>query len=88
MSPTEAHSELSRLKTLFTLLDDIPAILPQWEQLVIQYQVLGKNAHDVRRVAAMMVHGISRILTFNVGDFQRYQTFTVLDPQQVVAPPP
>jgi hypothetical protein len=39
-------------------------------------------------VAAMIVHGLSRLLTFNVGDFQRYQMLTVLEPQQVLASPP
>ncbi|MHB1424769.1 MAG: type II toxin-antitoxin system VapC family toxin [Gemmataceae bacterium] len=88
MSPAEAQAELSQLKTLFTILDDAPAILPQWEQLVVQHQVRGKNAHDAHLVVAMMVHGLSRILTFNVGDFQRYPTLTVLEPQQVLATPP
>lgn len=88
MSPAEAHVELSRLKSLFTLLDDTPAIFPQWEQLVVQHQIQGKSAHDARLVAAMMVHGLSRILTFNVGDFQRYQALTVLEPQQVLPAPP
>lgn len=88
MSSTETHAELSRFKPLFTLLEDTPAILPQWEQLVVQHQIQGKSAHDAHLVAAMMVHGLSRILTFNVGDFKRYQTLTVLEPQQVVAPPP
>ena len=88
LSPTETQAELSRLKTLFTILDDTPAIFPQWEQLVMQHQVRGKSAHDARLVAAMMVYGLNRILTFNVSDFQRYQTLTVLEPQQVVAGPP
>lgn len=88
MSLTAAQTELSRLKSLFTLLNDNSAIFPQWEQLVIQYQIQGKNAHDARLVAAMMVHGLSRILTFNVGDFQRYQTLTVLEPSQVVGGKP
>ncbi len=88
MSPAEAQAELARLKTLFSLLDDTPAIFPQWEQLVTQYQIQGKNAHDARLVAAMIVHGLSRILTFNVGDFRRFQALMVLDPQQVVAAPP
>lgn len=88
MSPAETQAELSRLKTLFTLLDDTPAIFPQWEQLVVQYQIQGKNAHDARLAAAMMVHGVSRILTFNGSDFQRYPTLIVLEPQLVVAAPP
>jgi predicted nucleic acid-binding protein len=88
MSLAQTQAELARLKTLFTILDDTSAIFPQWEQLVIQYQVQGKNAHDARLAAAMMVHGLSRILTFNVGDFQRYQTLTVLEPSQVVSGKP
>lgn len=88
MSPAEAQAEISGIKSLFTILGDTPAILPQWEQLVIQHQVRGKNAHDARLVAAMLVHGLGRILTFNVGDFQRYPSLTILEPQKVVAPTP
>lgn len=88
MSLAQTQTELARIKTLFTILDDTPAIFPHWEQLVIQYQVQGKNAHDARLVAAMIVHGLSRILTFNVGDFQRYQTITVLEPHKVVSGTP
>lgn len=52
-TPAQAHQELTRLRALFTLLDDNPAILPQWERLVIQHQVSGKNAHDARLVAVV-----------------------------------
>jgi predicted nucleic acid-binding protein len=34
--------------------------------------VIGNQVYDVRLVAAMTVHGIGRILTFNAGDFARY----------------
>ncbi len=88
LTPAATQAELSRLKVFFTVLDETPAVFPQWEQLVAQYQISGKNAHDARLVAAMMVHGLSRILTFNVGDFQRYQTLIVLDPQQGLASQP
>ena len=88
MAPPQAQSELTRLKALFTLLDETPAVFRQWEQLVTQYQVSGKNAHDAHLVAAMMVHGVGRILTFNVADFQRYQSITALDPQLVVVSKP
>jgi predicted nucleic acid-binding protein len=81
--PAQAHSELARFKALFRLLDDAPAIFPQWERLIVQHQVRGKNAHDARLVAAMMVHGIDQLLTFNVSDFQRYRNIMVLDPAQI-----
>jgi predicted nucleic acid-binding protein len=34
--------------------------------------VLGTQLYDARLVAAMLAHGIDRILTFNVADFSRY----------------
>ena len=33
----------------------------------------------------MLVHGIGRILTFNVNDFQRYPGISALEPRQVLA---
>jgi predicted nucleic acid-binding protein len=88
LSPARVQTELAGAKSLYSLLDDNPAILPQWEQLVARHQVIGKNAHDARLVAAMLVHGIGRLLTFNAGDFQRFSGITVLTPQQELAPPP
>lgn len=87
-APAQAQAELARFKALFTLFDDNPAIFPLWERLVAHHQVSGKNAHDARLVAAMLVHGISQILTFNISDFRRYQSIIVLDPTQIVASQP
>jgi predicted nucleic acid-binding protein len=44
------------------------------------YRVSGKNTHDARLVAAMHVHGIESILTFNGNDFGRYTGITAIDP--------
>ena len=46
---------------------------------MVEYRVSGKNAHDARLVAAMVVHEIESILTFNTGDFLRYEEIRVLD---------
>ena len=51
-------------------------------------RVIGKNAHDARLVAAMRVHGVTHLLTFNDQDFARYTGITVLTPAAVFAPPP
>lgn len=73
LSPTEAQAEVARFKSLFRVLEDSPTIFPTWEGLVVMYHVKGKNAHDARLIAAMMVHGIDCLLTFNKPDFARYQ---------------
>jgi predicted nucleic acid-binding protein len=64
MSPSQAEAELSSLKKLFCFLNDIPSVYTEWERLVSQYAVSGKPAHDARLVAAMMVHGVTQLLTF------------------------
>jgi predicted nucleic acid-binding protein len=79
---------MTGLRTRFRLLDDTPAILPEWERLVVAHSVLGKNAHDARLVAAMRVHGVTHLLTFNDGDFRRFAGITVLTPASIAPPGP
>ena len=78
----EAIKKLSAFKSLFALLPEL-SLQSQWESLVTQYSVSGKDCHDARLVAAMLVHGTDKILTFNVQDFTRYTRITVLDPRTV-----
>jgi predicted nucleic acid-binding protein len=87
LTPTQAAAELSRIKSLFLLPPDTPAIYAEWERLVTVHQVMGKSAHDARLVAAMGVHGMSHILSFNVGDFARYPGITALDAMAMALPP-
>ena len=84
LSTGEAASELMRLKSLFPLLPDTPAIYPVWESLVVRYQVSGKSAHDARLVAAMQVHGLTGILTFDRAGFSRYSGIEIVHPTEVV----
>lgn len=67
----------------FRFFRDERAIYDQWYELVRRYGVQGKQAHDARLVAAMQRHGLTQILTFNLGDFGRYAGIGVLDPEQV-----
>jgi predicted nucleic acid-binding protein len=87
LTDVQASTEVARLRALFPLLDETPAVYPEWERLVMVHHVLGKNAHDAGLVAAMIVNMISHILTFNVADFTRFPSITVLDPATVAAPP-
>jgi predicted nucleic acid-binding protein len=80
MTPAAAAMELIRIKSMFPLLPDTPAIYPVWENLVIQYHVSGKTAHDARLVAAMQVHGLTSILTFDKTGFTRYAGIEVVHP--------
>jgi predicted nucleic acid-binding protein len=83
LTVNEAAREIGKLKRIFKLRPDSQAIFIEWEQLVAQYQVIGKKAHDTRLVAAMKTHGISHILTFNVKDFKRFNDITPASPQTI-----
>jgi predicted nucleic acid-binding protein len=83
MSPTEAAAELRQLEALFPLLPDVPAIYPEWLQLVVSVGVSGAQVHDARLVAVMRAHGVSHILTLNPSDFRRFAGITVVRPQDV-----
>lgn len=75
-----AAAEVGKIEQVLTLLPDVAAIYPEWKRLVTQHGVLGSKVHDTRLVAAMNVHGVRRILTFNVDDFVRYQVEVLFPP--------
>lgn len=79
-----ATQELLQMKQLFTLQPDRPEIFPIWEQLIVRHQVMGKQAHDTRLVAAMIAHQILHLLTFNTDDFKRFTEITAIDPRAVI----
>jgi predicted nucleic acid-binding protein len=81
MAPTAVAIEL---KNMFNLLPDLPGVFPAWESLVIRHQVSGKPAHDARLVAAMQVHGLTAILTFDKTGFSRYAGIEVLHPADIL----
>ncbi len=68
------------LERHFRVLPDMPAIYPQWRTLVLAHNVSGVQVHDARMVAAMLIHGVTRLLSFNVREFSRYQTVTAITP--------
>ena len=80
----EAEAEVNRLKAFFSLLPDTAAIYEEWERLVVVHAVRGVNVHDAKLVAAMLVHGLTHILTFNISDFARYSEITAVHPTAIV----
>ena len=82
--PKYRPSRIAASIRILTLLRDSPATYTEWKRLVIKHSVVGVKVHDTRLVAAMNVHGVGRILTFNVDDFARYG-IEVLHPSSVGA---
>lgn len=83
LNAIEAQARLNDFQQLFTLKTERPEIYAEWKQLVTQHAVMGKPAHDARIAAAMKVHGITHLLTFNTCDFKHFQQITVVSPNEV-----
>jgi predicted nucleic acid-binding protein len=81
LSTKDALSELVRLESFFTVLDESAAVYQAWKVLVEKQGVTGVQVHDARLVAAMHVYNVLRILTFNTGDFTRYKQIEIVYPQ-------
>jgi predicted nucleic acid-binding protein len=83
LSPAHAERILARVERSLVRLGDSDDVYPEWRKLVALHAVSGKKAHDARLVAAMNVHRITQILTFNVADFARYPRISVIEPSTI-----
>ena len=84
LTPAHAERVLVHVEPSVVRLRDLDSAYPEWKRLVAQFGVSGKTAHDARLVAAMNVHGVKRILTFNIGDFTRYSEIQAVSPADIV----
>lgn len=81
LTPTQTHKVVARVENSVFRLPDSDDVYPEWRRIVLQHSVSGTKTHDARLVAAMNVHGITHILTFNGSDFSRYPGIVVVEPQ-------
>jgi predicted nucleic acid-binding protein len=80
----DAEAKAAAFEATFPLLVETPDIFPAWKALVAALGVVGKQVHDARLVAVCHVHGVTHLLTFNVGHFARLAGF---GPGLIVADP-
>lgn len=72
LNPTLAAQRIRGSMENFNLLPDPSGLFERWLSLCEDFRVLGRQGHDARIAAWMELHGVSRILTLNPGDFSRY----------------
>lgn len=75
-----ADRVLRRVEANVERLPDTDDVYAEWRRLVVTYSVSGKPVYDARIIAAMNVHRITHILTFDTSGFARYPGITILDP--------
>ncbi len=83
-STTRVRTEIDGLLERFDLLPENPLIFELWLEMVTTHNVQGKPTHDTRLVAAMMTHGIEKILTINTTDFKRFTEIQAVHPLEII----
>jgi predicted nucleic acid-binding protein len=83
LSIAKTTMEIKAIERRMSLLSDGQAVYQEWRRLVETHSVLGKQVHDARLVAAMIVHGVTHLLTLNTADFKRYPEITAVHPRQL-----
>jgi predicted nucleic acid-binding protein len=72
LSIDSVKRKVEKAESFFQLLPDCQPIYREWLRLVAAYSVSGLAAHDARIVAAMKVHNVTDLVTFNGEDFRRF----------------
>jgi len=78
LSYTDADLELDIAERDFDVLPEDDEVYNVWRALIAAKGVSGRQVHDARLVAYMLVYSVTHILTLNGSDLQRY---TVLPPE-------
>lgn len=73
LSPAAADLELDDAEREFDVLAEDNLVYVVWRQLIAAKGVSGKQVHDTRLVASMLVYGVTHLLTFNGADFRRFE---------------
>lgn len=84
LTTAETDRRVRLIERVFTVLDETPAVYPEWRRLVVSHSVMGVQVHDARIVAVMNVHTITHLLTLNGVDFSRYAGITCVSPDQIL----
>jgi len=80
LSPEQADAHTTTIEKRFRLLPDSLEVHQVWRRLLADYRVSGVQVHDAKLAAAMHVHGVNRILTFNTKDFERFKDIEAIHP--------
>jgi predicted nucleic acid-binding protein len=85
LSPQDTDRRARLFEEKMQLLPDAVAVHEQWRRLLVAHNVSGVQVHDARLVAAMLVHGVKQMLTFNDKDFARYPQIEAIHPRNIPA---
>lgn len=83
LSVDQTERKVLLIEKHFRCLPDSLATFNEWRKLVKEKSVVGVQIHDAKIAASMIVYGIRDLLTFNAGDFKRFEFVNATDPRDL-----
>ncbi len=74
LSTINAKNEIDNILETYYMPPEDNRLFYMWRKIIADYNVSGKNAHDARIVAFMIMHGIKKLYTLNLSDFARFNS--------------
>lgn len=87
LTPQEADRSAQEIEERLQLLPDSIEVHREWRRLLVDHAISGVQVHDARLAAAMRVHGLGYILTFNARDFVRFPGIHAVPPSDLATGP-
>ncbi len=84
LSVAETNKRALQVETRLRLAPDSIAVHREWRRLVIDVGVSGVRVHDARLVAAMKIHEMGMIITYNQRDFRRFEDVIAVSPVEIL----
>lgn len=79
-SMADLLADVQHFCSRFHIAEDGSVVTQQLVQLLPAVSCAGKQIHDANIVATMLAGGVARLLTHNVGDFQRFVAYITIEP--------
>jgi hypothetical protein len=83
LNPDKVLRSLDVIRDELEIVTEDRETFDRWLRLVVDFRVLGRQVHDARLVAHMLVRNIPWLLTSNVKDFVRYSGIQAIDPERI-----
>ena len=83
LSLGETDRRLHLIEEQFQFLPETESTYAQWRRIVKECGVSGVQVHDARLAAAMNVNNVSRVLTLNPNDFDRFTGISPIHPNDL-----
>ncbi len=80
-SVEQAQAEVETIRGRFVLLEEPPAVIDLWLDIVVARKLKGKRIHDAHLLATMKANGVDLLVTFNAADFPVDPGITILIPK-------